>query len=37
MIFMVGPLLLVRLALLAGLREADYRSTLFEFLREDHP
>jgi hypothetical protein len=39
-----GPFLLVRLAwelrfddLLADLRDADYRSTLFEFVREDHP
>jgi hypothetical protein len=43
MIFMVGPFLLVRLArlrfggLLADARDADYRSTLFEFVREDHP
>jgi hypothetical protein len=44
MIFMVRPFLLVRLApelrfgdLLADARDADYRSTLFEVLREDHP
>jgi hypothetical protein len=40
---MVRPFLLVRLARLrfggrlADAQDADYRSTLFEFAREDHP
>jgi hypothetical protein len=44
MIFIAGPFLLVRRArqsrcggLLADARDADYRPTLFEFLREHHP